>query len=267
MSEAYRFTRGTIPLLVSSPHSGTEVPPHILARFSREARTLPDTDWHIPQLYEFTAELGASQIEAVFSRYIIDLNRPPDNESLYPGKPATGLCPVEMFDGAPLYIEGREPGSEEIDRRRTEIWQPYHDRIAEELQRLKAEHGYALLYDCHSIRSLIPRLFAGRLPTLNLGTYHGESCAAEIAKEIEAMIGASEYSGVVNGRFVGGHITRSHGNPAENIHAVQMELTKADYMNEDYPYAYESALAGQLQPTLRSVIEAFVAAGASLHSA
>ncbi len=267
MSEAYRFTQGTIPLLVSSPHSGTEVPPHILAHFSKDARTLPDTDWHIPQLYEFTADLGASQIEAVYSRYIIDLNRPPDDESLYPGKPTTGLCPVQLFDGEPLYLEGREPNKEEIERRRREIWQPYHDKIAEELQRLKAEFGYALLYDCHSIRSMIPRLFAGRLPTLNLGTYHGESCAAEIEKQIGSIIDASEFSGIVNGRFVGGHITRSHGNPSENIHAIQMELTQADYMDEHYPYAYEPGLAEQLQPTLRSVIEAFITTGESLHRA
>ncbi len=264
MSEAYRFTEGTIPLLVSSPHSGTEVPPHILAYFTKEARTLPDTDWHIPQLYEFAAELGASQIEAVFSRYIVDLNRPPDNESLYPGKPTTGLCPVQMFDGEPLYIEGREPAEDEIERRKSEIWQPYHNKIAEELQRLKTEFGYALLYDCHSIRSMVPRLFAGRLPTLNLGTNHGESCASEIENALAGVMDASEYSSIVNGRFVGGHITRSHGNPRDNIHAVQMELTQADYMDEHYPFAYEPERATELQPTLKSVIEAFVNAGSRL---
>ncbi len=264
MNDTFRFVEGTIPLLMSSPHSGTEVPADIRQRFTEGAGRLPDTDWHIPRLYDFAADLGASRIEAVYSRYVVDLNRPPDNQSLYPGQATTGLCPVQQFDGEPIYLDGETPDDAEIAERTEKYWRSYHAKIDEELNRLKSIHGYALLYDCHSIRSAIPRLFDGRLPTLNLGTNRGESCDPRLEQAIAGEMAASPFSQVVNGRFVGGHITRQHGRPGEGIHAVQMELTQIDYMDEQYPFAYAPERAEKLQQTLRPVLEAFTATGAQL---
>ena len=264
MSDVFRFTEGTIPLLMSSPHSGTDVPADIEHRFTEDARRLPDTDWHIPLLYDFAAGLGASRIEAVYSRYVVDLNRPPDNQSLYPGQATTGLCPVQQFDGEAIYQEGNAPEDGEVAERTEKYWRPYHAKIEEELNRLKSAFGYALLYDCHSIRSAIPRLFDGRLPTLNLGTNRGASCDPRLEQAIAEEMAASSFTQVVNGRFVGGHITRGHGRPENNIHAVQMELTQIDYMDEHYPFAYAPERAQKLQQTLRPILEAFIASGARL---
>lgn len=257
MSDIYDFTQGSIPLLVSSPHSGTKVPDAIMDRFTEKAAVLHDTDWHIPELYDFTAEFGASRIEARYSRYVVDLNRPPDGASLYPGQATTGLCPETLFDGDPIYRDGQAPDGEEIASRVETYWRPYHDCMARELARLRDKFGYALLYDCHSIRSVIPRLFDGRLPTLNLGTNAGQSCDERIETHIARVMLESAYSQVVNGRFRGGYITRQYGRPDMGVHAIQMELTQADYMLEEPPYTYLPDRADGLKTTLKQVVTEF----------
>ncbi len=265
MSDFFTFNQGDSPLLVSSPHSGTDVPDAIADRLTDDARHLHDTDWHIPRLYDFVSNLQASTIEARYSRYVVDLNRPPDNASLYPGQATTGLCPVQMFDGEPIYKTGVEPDADEIAERTRRYWQPYHTKIAEELSNIHARHGYALLYDCHSIRSTIPRLFDGRLPTLNLGTSRGASCDSSIESAIADAMSSGDFTRVVNGRFVGGHITRHFGNPDQQIHAVQMELTQIDYMDETLPYTYRKERADQLKITLKDIMLAFTKAAEKLH--
>ena len=209
-----RFRAGTRPLLISMPHVGTHVPPALAARLTGEARQVPDTDWHLERLYDFADELGASVLVATHSRYVVDLNRPPDGASLYPGQSVTGLCPVDTFDDTPLYAAGDVPAAAEIAERRGAIWQPYHRQLAAELARLKAEHGIAALWDAHSIRSVLPRFFDGKLPDLNLGTANGASCDPALAQRLEQIAGeASGFSAVLNGRFTGGYITRHHGQP------------------------------------------------------
>src|SRR5450830_109854 len=175
---AFRLHQGQRPLLISMPHVGTYVPPALAQRLTVEARQVPDTDWHLEQLYGFARDLGASILVATHSRYVIDLNRPPDGASLYPGQSVTGLCPVDTFDDTPLYADGPGPDEAEIAQRREAVWAPYHACLQAELQRLRAEHGVALLWDAHSIRSVLPRFFEGRLPDLNLGTADGASCAS-----------------------------------------------------------------------------------------
>lgn len=258
MSDVYEFQPGTTPLLVSMPHCGTELPATIAQRLGDAARKLPDTDWHIPRLYDFAAELGASTLQANYSRYVVDLNRPPDNQSLYPGQATTGLCPDTLFDGTPTYADGKPISDEEIAERRETYWVPYHSKLAEALDALKAEHGYALLYDAHSILSQVPRLFDGRLPDLNFGTAKGESCAPTIETSIATVIESSPFSSAVNGRFVGGFITRNHGKPAEQIHAVQMEIAQCSYMDEVEGFPYNATKANQLKPVLREVLSAFL---------
>lgn len=253
-----KLIQGTVPLLISIPHMGSFVPPDIKQRLTGDALRLPDTDWHVDKLYWFAQELGCSMLMATHSRYVIDLNRPQEDTHLYPGQVKTGLCPLETFDGAAVYQEGEEPDHIEKANRIGAYWMPYHDALVAELARLKEEHGYAILYDAHSIRSKVPRLFEGRLPDLNLGTAKGESCAAGMAEAALEAAQSGGFSAVLNGRFVGGYITRHYGRPADNIHAIQMELSQVNYMDEDYPFAYRPDKAEKLQTVLKSVISALM---------
>ncbi|MDR2128108.1 MAG: N-formylglutamate deformylase [Burkholderiaceae bacterium] len=254
----FRFRAGTRPLLISMPHVGTHVPPALLERLTDKARHVPDTDWHLERLYDFADELGASVLIATHSRYVIDLNRSLDGASLYPGQSVTGLCPIDTFDDTPLYrSRANEPDAAEIAARRNAIWQPYHAKLAEELARLKSTHGTALLWDAHSIRSVLPRFFDGKLPDLNLGTDNGSSCDDALAQRLlDIAREAHGYTAVLNGRFKGGHITRHFGQPSLDIHAVQLEITQCSYMQEHLPFNYLPAVAAGVQPHLRRMLEA-----------
>ena len=257
---AFTFHQGTAPLLISMPHVGTYVPPAIAARLTDEARRVPDTDWHLERLYGFARELGASILVATHSRYVVDLNRPPDGASLYPGQSVTGLCPVDTFDDTPLYAAGDVPDDAETAARREAVWAPYHAQLRADLERIRAAHGVAMLWDAHSIRSVLPRFFEGRLPDLNLGTGQGTSCDPALAQELLAIAkAATGYTAVLNGRFTGGYITRHYGEPARNIHAVQLEMTQCSYMQEALPFGYLPEAAARVQPHLRKMIEALLA--------
>ena len=263
MSQAippFIFHQGTAPLLLSMPHTGTHVPADIAAKLTPEAREVHDTDWHMPLLYDFAKALGASTIAATHSRYVIDLNRPPDGASLYPGQSVTGLCPVDTFDSAPLYgNKGDEPDDAEIARRRELYWKPYHDQIRAEIDRIKGVHGVAALWDAHSIRSVVPRFFEGKLPDLNLGTGKGSSCNTELAERLLAIAQqAPKHSSVLNGRFTGGYITRNYGQPEQGFHAVQLEMTQSSYMQEQMPFDYLPEVADQIKPTLQKMLQAVI---------
>lgn len=251
------FHQGTAPLLISMPHVGTHVPHSIAQRLTAEGRELHDTDWHLPLLYAFAKDMGASILQATHSRYVIDLNRPPDGASLYPGQSVTGLCPVDTFNDTPLYLPGQAPTEAEVAARRAAIWQPYHYQLAAELARIRAVHGVAVLWDAHSIRSHVPRFFAGKLPDLNLGTADGASCAPALAQQLLAIAqSANGYSAVLNGRFKGGHITRHYGQPTLGVHAVQLEMTQCSYMQESMPFDYLPDVAARVQPVLRALLQA-----------
>lgn len=260
-TSVYQLKQGRVPLLISMPHVGTEIPVDQQHRYQPRALESEDTDWHLARLYgELAESLGASLLVPHYSRYLIDLNRPPDDAPMYPGASNTELCPTRFFTGEPLYREGQAPDADERLRRREQYWLPYHQALAGELQRLKAEHGYALLFDAHSIRSELPWLFEGRLPDLNLGTADGKSCDAAITRELgEVLAGQSAYSQVVNGRFKGGYITRHYGQPDQGQHAVQLEMCQCCYMQEQSPFAYEEAKAAQVQPLLRALLAELLA--------
>jgi N-formylglutamate deformylase len=253
-----RLIAGETPLLISIPHMGTFVPPDIKRRMTEEARRLPDTDWHVDKLYDFAREMGVGILTATHSRYVVDLNRPEDDAHLYPGQVKTGLCPLETFGGEAVYQTGEEPDDIEKINRVAAYWLPYHEALRQELDRLKAAHGYAILYDAHSICSRVPRLFDGVLPDLNIGTAHGKSSDPAMGEAALAAAQGAGYSAVLNGRFVGGHITRHYGSPGEHVHAVQMELAWKNYMDEEYPYAYAPARAEKLQAVLRRVLGALL---------
>jgi N-formylglutamate deformylase len=257
--EPYRFQQGTIPLLVSMPHTGTKLPDTLLERMSDRALTLPDTDWHLESLYSFVPELGASTLAAHYSRYVIDLNRPPDDSSLYPGSATTELCPTTLFDGSPLYLPGQEPDAKDINQRIQHYWQPYHDQLQSELQRLRDTYGVAVLWDAHSIRSQIPRLFEGRLPDLSFGTFSGQSADSQLTADLLAIAQHySSYTAVLNGRFKGGYITRHYGNPSDRIHAIQLELVQDTYMQEEWPFQYVNEKANTVRKVLRHLLDTVV---------
>jgi N-formylglutamate deformylase len=249
--------RGTAPLLVSLPHDGSGVPGDIAARLTDSARRTPDTDWHVSRLYAFARDLGASMLVPNFSRYVVDLNRPPDDVSLYPGQNTTGLCPVVQFSGEPVYRDGRQPTPDEVAGRVERYWRPYHDALRAELDRLHARHGRVLLWEGHSIKgSELPFLFDGRLPDLNLGTAAGASCSARLQSRLESTLAAqADFDYIVNGRFKGGHITRHYGDPANDIDAVQLEISQRIYMDEE-SLEYDEAKAAGAQGVIRSLLEA-----------
>jgi N-formylglutamate deformylase len=255
----FEFRAGRTPLLVSMPHTGTHVPEALLSRMTEAAKRLPDTDWHLERLYDFLDELGASVLVATHSRYVVDLNRPPDNANLYPGQDTTPLVPLDTFHRKALYRPGQEPDAAEIAGRVEMYWTPYHSQLSHELTRLKKDHGYALLWDAHSIFSEVPRFFSGKLPSLNLGTADGRSCGTGIGEGLLQRV--SGYDAVLNGRFKGGYITRTYGDPANGVHAVQLELSEATYMNESFPFELREDLAMRLRPQLRALVEEFCRQG------
>ncbi len=253
--ELFRYHQGSTPLLVSIPHCGTYLPPEIAATMTEAGRSTPDTDWHVDRLYDFAAGLGAGVLAATHSRYVVDLNRPPDDAPLYSNADTTGLCPTTTFAREPIYAAGAEPDAEAIAARVAAYWRPYHAKLAGELARIKARHGVALLFDAHSIRSEVPRLFAGRLADLNLGTGGGGSADAEIERRLaEICANAEGYTSVLNGRFTGGYITRAYGRPADGVHAVQLELSQITYMAEDPPFSFLPERAARLRPLLERLL-------------
>jgi N-formylglutamate deformylase len=254
--ETYTLHPGTAPLFVSLPHDGTALPDDIAGRMTADARRVPDTDWHVARLYAFARELGASIIAPKYSRYVVDLNRPPDDTSLYPGQNTTGLCPLVQFSGAPVYLPGQEPSQDEIAARVRQYWLPYHEALGAEITRIKARHGRVALWEGHSIRSVVPFLFDGRLPDINLGTSSGASCSPALQQQLTSVLESqSDYSFIVNGRFKGGYITRHYGRPSERIEAVQLELAQLNYMDED-SFDYAEGRAANLQRVIRALLDA-----------
>ena len=252
----FELHRGTLPLLVSLPHNGTDIPDDIRAALVEEAQSAPDTDWHVDRLYDFALALGASVLKPRYSRYVIDLNRPPDDASLYPGQNVTGLCPTVAFSGRPIYRDGQSPDAEAIVQRRAQYWQPYHTALQAELQRLKQRHGRVLLWEGHSIRPELPYLFEGRLPDFNLGTAEGRSFPDARLRELEAVLATqSDYSWVSNGRFKGGYITRHYAAPESGIHAFQLELAQTAYLDETMT-AFDAPRAAPVQALISRMMAA-----------
>jgi N-formylglutamate deformylase len=238
-------------MLLSMPHAGTDIPDEVAGSLAPCARALADTDWHLPRLYEFAEAMGVSTISARWSRYLIDLNRPPENTNLYPGMDTTGLCPVDTFGRESLYLPGKAPDQVEVQRRLQRYWRPYHNQLRAELDRLLALHGSVVLWDAHSIASRVPRFFEGRLPDLNFGTADGQSCDEGLQHAVVGIANAhGGFSVAVNGRFKGGYITRHYGQPQAKVHAIQLEMCQCLYMEEKEPFSYRPEVASRVQPLL-----------------
>ncbi len=258
----FTLHQGHTPLLLSLPHVGTQIPAQIAARLVPRALEVENTDWHLAQVYGFAKALGASILVPRFSRYVVDLNRPPENQPMYPGANNTELCPTRFFTGEPLYRENQAPGEAEVAQRLASYWQPYHQALAAELARLKAAHGHALLWDGHSIQSQLPWLFEGRLPDLNLGTVNGSSCAPALREALmQVLAGQAHYSHITDGRFKGGYITRHYGRPADGVQAAQLEMCFSTYMQqENPPWPLDKEQVSQrLQPVLGQLLNTMLA--------
>jgi N-formylglutamate deformylase len=255
----FSLRRGTTPLLVSLPHVGIEIPAELRPLLHERALDVEDTDWHLEALYAFAAELGAGLLVPRHSRYVIDLNRPPENTPMYAGANNTELCPTRFFSGEPLYRVPFAGSEADIAPRRDAYWRPYHAALDAELARLRAAHGHAVLWDGHSIRSELPWLFEGRLPDLNLGTAGGASCAPSLRAALMGVLARqSTFSHVTDGRFKGGHITRRYGRPSDRVHAVQLEMCWSCYMEERPPYVVDPERARRLAPVLRALLRAAI---------
>lgn len=265
-SQWLTVTAGSAPVILSMPHAGIEIPAQYSRKLLSPWLARKDTDWWVDRLYDFAPALGVTVVRTAVSRSIVDPNRDPAGVSLYPGQPTTSLCPTTTFDGEPLYTSGSEPDTHEIESRRNRYFDPYHDAIAVQIDRLSRAHPRVVLYDCHSIRSVVPRLFPATLPNFNIGTYDGMSCSAQLTSAVEALCESSGLSWVTNGRFKGGYTTRHYGRPDRGVHAIQMELACRAYMSEpdagftagSWPSAYDETKASALREWLQRIVTACI---------
>ncbi len=256
VAEIFRLSEGSVPLLVNMPHLGTAIPAGIAERMTEIGRASIDTDWYLDQLYDFLADLGAWTMAAVHSRYVVDVNRHPDNVPSYTNMRTPGLVPTETFDGEPLYMPGEEPDANDIAERLERDWRPYHENLREVLDHIRSAHGIAVLFDCHSIRSLVPRYTKEQLPDLNVGTADLTTCAPELRNAVvESLQNDSGYSIAVDAIFKGGYIPRHYGQPSDGIHAFQLELSMATYMDEDRPAVFNEEKARCIRPILKEMVE------------
>ena len=263
MSDVFELQRGNGPLLISAPHVGTLLPDDVAARLTPPGRALVDTDWYADRLYPFAESLGAGVLRARWSRYAVDLNRDPAGTVLYPGARTTGFVPTETFEGEPLYAPGDEPSHDEAVARCRRYFEPYHDALHDELARLKAAHGQALLLDAHSIWGRLPLLFDGELPDINIGTNSGSACDPKLTAAVARAAAGSPYSVVVDGRFKGGYITRRYGAPAHRVEAIQIEINQRTYLADGSRTEWDDAKAARLSAVLRAMCEALLAEAAT----
>jgi N-formylglutamate deformylase len=254
MTDIFSLERGDAPLSISIPHLGTHIPDALRGDYTDIALSVADTDWHLDRLYAFAKAWGATVLGARMSRYVIDLNRPPNDESLYPGQTTTSLCPLETFRGEPLYREGRAPDAAARQERVRQYWQPYHETLAAEVRRLRGLHANVLLWEAHSIASVLPRLFDDKLPDLNIGTQDGRTADASVQTRVAHAAQSGDYTWIANGRFKGGYITRHFGAPKDGVHAVQLEMCQSTYMNESAPFDFVDERADRVIPVVREMV-------------
>ncbi len=251
----FEFTQGNMPILVSMPHNGTQIPPEIASKMTSSALKVVDTDWHLDKLYQFAKEQGCYIISPIFNRYVIDLNRSNENVNLYPGQDTTELCPTSQFNKQPIYMDGKKPSQNDINDRVENYWQPYHQQLQTVLMQIKQRFGVAFLFEAHSIKSVVPRFFNGQLADFNFGNNDGKSCSNKFVQELENW-NTKNYSKVINGRFKGGFITREYADLNNNIHSLQLELSQATYMNED-TLEYDNDKAEKVQVQLSGLFQLF----------
>ena len=253
MSLSVEVKSGSSPIVLGLPHTGLGLPFEVAENLNEFGRPLIDTDWHIHKLYDDLVP-DLTTVRTTIHRSVIDVNRDPCGESLYPGQNTTTLVPLIDFDGNGIWKS--PPAAEDVEQRKKQFHKPYHDALSVEIERVKKEHGFAILYDCHSIRSDIPFLFDGKLPDFNIGTNNGTTCDPDIEKSVHDICSNERsYSTILNGRFKGGWTTRHYGRPEQGVHAIQMELAQCTYLEaETTPFPYASGKAKKLRSVLRNIL-------------
>lgn len=249
-----------VPVLISVPHCGTDFPDEIVGEYDPRLRhTLDDTDWFVHQLYDFAPAMGMSMITARYSRWVIDLNRDPQNKPLYgDGRIITALCPTTTFLGEAIYLDARNTVRiEEVERRRQEYYLPYHLKIDQELHRLKDQFGKVLLWDCHSIRQTVPSIQKEKFPDLILGDADRTSASPGLIEIAWKNLETSPYSASHNHPFKGGYITRHFGKPADHQHSLQLEMSKVNYM-DDSETLYDARRADKMRTLLKKTFEGLI---------
>lgn len=257
-SDVYTLRQGSQPLLISMPHNGMEIPEPLLRTMTEAAASVDDTDWYLDRLFDFASEMGIGVLSPRYCRYVVDLNRAHDGRELYPGADNTELCPTTRFDHEPLYPMDARPSAKQVAARVARYYRPYHEALAAELARLRQLHGRLVLFEAHSIASRVPRFFDGQLPDLNLGTVDDTSCSPALTGVAARALGHMPYTHVINGRFKGGYITRAYGDPDAGVHAVQLEISQATYLDEQRPGDYNADKADALRPHLRELLSALL---------
>ncbi len=249
-----------VPILLSVPHCGTQFPGELREQYKPNLIEAPDdTDWFVDKLYDFAPDMGITMISARISRWVIDLNRDPDEKPLYSdGRIITGLCPTTSFFGESLYNDGRkliDPA--EVSRRRSSYFIPYHAKVQQLLDGLLQRHGKVLLWDCHSIRQFVPTIHKEKFPDLILGDADGTSASPGVIEIALSTLDHSAYQTRHNFPFKGGYITRHFGKPAIGQHALQLEMTKVNYMDASET-VYDEKKAGAMRTLLKSVFHKLI---------
>lgn len=248
-----------VPILISSPHSGTAFPEDIKGHYREEMIEAPeDTDWYIDKLYDFAPDLGITMVCANYSRWVIDLNRDPESNPLYTdGRVTTDLCPTMTFMEEPIYHDDDLPNRKEIDRRLENYYWPYYKKVQELLDGLKNEFGKVLLWDAHSIKQYVPTIREEVFPDLILGDNNEKTASGQLINTSLDVLSDSKLKVNHNDPFRGGHITRYFGKPAKNQHALQLEMTKINYM-DNKERAYDEERAGIIRSLLKKNFEALI---------
>ncbi len=244
-----------VPILVSIPHAGTHFPKELAANYHPHILQHPtDTDWFVDKLYDFALRLGITLIVAKLSRYVIDLNRNPENQALYSEeRPQTSLVPTHSFEGKSLYI-GNPPNSKEIHRRLTNYYHPYHVAISNKLREFKLTFGHALFFDAHSIKHLVPGLNPKPFHQITLSDHNGQCAHPKLVEQALQSLRSGPYAVAYNENFLGGQLVRSMGQPAKNIYGLQLEMCQNIYMDEDTT-CYLPKKAAQVQKLLEQLFK------------
>lgn len=251
---------GAAPFVLSIPHCGVDFPDDLREKLDPELIDAPDdTDWYLDRLYDFAPELGVTMIHARYSRWVIDLNREPAGRPLYDdGRIITELCPTTDFQGNPLYRSaGDVPDDAEKGRRLEVYYRPYHSKIDELIADLRTRFESVIFWDGHSIRRLVPSIRQEPFPDLILGDNNGSTASRRIIDSAVGALSLGRYRLNHNDPFRGGYLTRSKGDPANGVHALQLEMSKDLYMDETET-EYDEKKAAVVKAHLRSVFERLI---------
>jgi len=234
------------PVVFCSPHSGRVYPKAFLASSRLDAHTLRKSeDCYVDELFEPVVGLGAPLIAARFPRAYLDVNREPYelDPRMFDGRlpsfantrsmrVAGGLGTVARVVGDAQEIYGQRIPVDDAIRRIEGLYKPYHRALRRLFTRVHRDFGAAVLIDCHSMPSTAGSKDERPRADVVLGDRYGTSCVAAVAETIESTLRGQGYSVSRNKPYAGGFITEHYGNPAAGLHAIQLELNRALYMDE-----------------------------------